>query len=436
MDAIRCVPLIALLGCGEALYPARPPSVPGPPIAEPAPSRVVVHAQVAEPELRRALDQQIPSTGGGSFSLFGGQQGYTWKRAPLAIEFADGKIVLHTQVLAQLSSLPIQAPLELVVRAEPVVTADWQARLQSVDVQVTSADPRLKLAQGLAGALDALRDQVAAKAKEFSYDLRPLVEDGYRRIAQPIDLPLGDAHGCAELRVSSIEAGPTVLAHGVEKDLAVVVAPSVTLPCAAAPPPPLPPLANVASLPSGPFTVTVPIAARYEELARAMGLAFTDGKLFFSQEHPQLYLADPEVYAAADQLVLKVHLGGKAGSHPLDGDIYFVGHPTVVDNELRVPDLQPTIETGSFLLKLKAALDGEAIRRSARDALRLDLGARLAAVRDKLATEMALGEGACLRGVVHRVQVTGVYPHASYLRLYVDVTAQAAVYMPCPTPRP
>src|SRR4051812_38544464 len=44
-------------------------------------------------------------------------------------------------------------------------------------------------------------------------------------------------------------------------------------------PPPPPPISNVASVQSGPFTVTIPIAARYEELTKAMTMAFTDGKL-------------------------------------------------------------------------------------------------------------------------------------------------------------
>ncbi len=430
---------LALAGCAEALYPPRPPALPGPPVAEPAPSRVVVHAAVSDVALQRALEKTLPPAGEGTFNAFGGARRYTWKRGPIEIAFEQGRLVLHATAMgsAQIIGPPLEVPLDLVVRAEPVVTQDYQARLQSLDVQVTSNDPRLRLAQGLVGALDTIRDQIAAKLKDFAYDLRPLVEDGYRRIAQPIDLPLGDAHGCAELRVAGVEAAPTVLAHGVEKDVAVVVAPSVTLPCAAPPTPPaLPPLANVASLPTGPFTVTVPVAARYEELALAMKLAFTDGKLFFSKEFPELYMADPEVYSAADQLVLKLHIAGpikKAGIHTtLDGDIYFVGHPVVVDNELRVPDLQPTIETGSFLLKLKAALDGDHIRDEARAALRLDLGARLQSVRDRLSTDLPLGEGACMRGVVHRIEVTGVYPHGSYLRLYTNVTAQAGVYMPCP----
>jgi hypothetical protein len=255
-------------------------------------------------------------------------------------------------------------------------------------------------------------------------------------------LPLGDARGCAELRVLAVEAGPTVLADGIEKDLALVVAPSVTLPCAAVPTASaLPPLQNVAALPPGPFSVQVPIAARYEELQRAMSLAFTDGKLFFSKEFPTLYLEKPEVYAAKDQLVLKLHINGrihKYGIHAnLDGDLFMTGHPTVVDNEIRVPDLEPTIETSSFLLKLKAALDGDTIRDQARQALRLDIGARLSQVRAKMSSELSFDGGAgqgCLKAQVHRIEVTGVHAHASYLRLYVALTGQAAMYLPCPAP--
>ena len=32
-----------------------------------------------------------------------------------------------------------------------------------------------------------------------------------------------------------------------------------------------------------------------------------------------------------------------------------------------------------------------------------------------------------------KIEVTGVYPHGSYLRTSVTTTAQAGVYMPCPT---
>src|SRR5207253_7246513 len=136
--------------------------------------------------------------------------------------------------------------------------------------------------------------------------------------------------------------------------------PSVTMPCdtgATEPSASLPPVANVAAIPSGPFTVTVPIAARYDELTKAMTGAFTDGKLFFSAEYPQLYLEKPELYESQGALVLKMHLAGPI-DHPvsatLDGDLYLTGHPAVIDNELTLPDLEPTIETKNFLLSLKA----------------------------------------------------------------------------------
>src|SRR5262245_7047179 len=165
-------------------------------------------------------------------------------------------------------------------------------------------------------------------------DVRPLLVSSFARIAKPIELPVGDQLACVELKIVALEAGPTVLADGVEKDLGLVVLPSVTLPCtpvaSLAPPPAqaadagvpdagesvatvppeaqgadggtppgdagtqvvhlkLPLLQNVASLPTGPFTVVVPVAARYEELSAAIDSAIK-GKLFFSDSHPDLYL--------------------------------------------------------------------------------------------------------------------------------------------------
>ena len=221
-----------------------------------------------------------------------------------------------------------------------------------------------------------------------------------------------------------------------------MVAPSVVLPCpdevaTAAASAALPPMANVATLVPGPFTVTVPLAARYEELTRAMSAAFTDGKLFFSKDFPQLYMEKPELYQSEGRLVLKLHLQGpvhKLGIDAnLDGDIFLAGHPAVVDNELSIPDLEPTIETKNFLLSLKAATDGENIKNQARQALRLDIGDRLEPVKQKLSSQLQFAAaGGCFRGDVDRLQVTGVYPHAAYLRIYAEVTGRARATMPCP----
>jgi hypothetical protein len=440
--SLLCAFLVA--GCGgatQAVYPPRPPAVPGLAVADPAPSRVVVHATVTALALKLALDQQLPRNGSGVFHAVGSDHHYLWSRKPVEVAFAQGRINVRAHVDGTVEALgtTMDFPLDLDIAAEPVVSSDYRARLQAAVVNVTSTDRRLRMAQSLGGALDAIRDQIDGQVRGFSYDLRPLIAEAHGRIARPIDLPLGDARGCALLSVLGVEAGPTVLADGIEKDLAVVVAPSVTLPCTYPDKQPaLPPLANVASLPTGPFTVSVPVAARYEELQKAMVLAFTNGKLYFSKEFPKLYMEKPEIYASKDQLVLKLHINGpihKFGiDTTLDGDLYMTGHPTVVDNEIRVPDLEPTIETQSFLLRLKAALDGNSIRDQARDALHLDIGDRLGEVRRKLSSDLSFGDNqGCLRSNVSKIEVTGVHTHQGYLRVYVALTGQASVYLPCPT---
>ena len=442
--SLLCAVAVAAAGCAggtQAVYPPRPPAVPGLAVADPAPSRVVVHATVTSAALAKSLDQQIPKNGSGVFHAVGSDHRYLWSRKPPELAFAQGRIIVRAHVDATVEALgtTMDVPLDLEIAAEPVISSDYRARLQAPTVTVTSNDRRLRLAQSFGGALDAIRDQIDQQVRTFSYDLRPTIAEAHSRIAKPIDLPLGDARGCATLTVLGIEAGPTVLADGIEKDLAVVVAPSVTLPCTyPATDPPLPPLANVASLPTGPFTVSIPVAARYEELQKAMVLAFTNGKLYFSKEFPQLYMEKPEVYASKDQLVLKLHINGpihKFGiDTTLDGDLYMVGHPTVVDNEIRVPDLEPTVETQSFLLRLKAALDGSSIRDQAREALHLDIGDRLTEVRNKLSSDLTFGDNqGCLRSNVSKIEVTGVHTHQGYLRVYVSLTGQASVYLPCPT---
>ncbi len=439
--SLLCALVAAGCGATQAVYPPRPPAVPGLAVADPAPSRVVVHATITAAALKQALDQQIPRNGSGSFHAVGSDHKYVWSRRGVEVAFAQGRITVRAHVDATVEALgtTMDLPIDLDITAEPVVSSDYRARLQAPIVNVTSSDRRVRLAQSLGGALDAIRDQLDAQIKTFSYDLRPIIAEAHSRIARPIDLPLGDARGCATLTVLGIEAGPTVLADGIEKDLAVVVAPSVTLPCTYPDhEPALPPLANVAALPTGPFTVAIPVAARYEELQKAMVLAFTDGKLYFSKEFPQLYMEKPEIYASKDQLVLKLHINGpihKFGIDTnLDGDLYMTGHPTVVDNEIRVPDLEPTIETQSFLLRLKAALDGNSIRDQARDALHLDIGDRLSDVRKKLSSDLSFGDNqGCLRSNVSKIEITGVHTHQGYLRVYVALTGQASVYLPCPS---
>ena len=287
-----------------------------------------------------------------------------------------------------------------------------QQRRTDQAVAIASSTRIESVASALAWLSPALVRTVRA-ACAFALAVKVLIADtvaaAFERIARPLPFRYaGDRVACALLRVTGIEAGPTVLAGDFEKDLGLVVLPSVVMPCPADPPPPpagqspppppvLPLLANVSSIPSGPFTVTIPIAATYAELGRAMEAAM-GGQLHFSREYPDLYLEKPEVYPSRDTVVIKLVLGGAvkvAGSRmSIGGELFFSGHPRVIDNQIVVPDLELTPGTADGLLKLKVLLDGKGIRDQAQAALRVDLSERIAAARARLSTELsfALGE--------------------------------------------
>jgi len=446
MRHLPAVALVSVLLCGcarfGAVYPPRPSESPAPPIADPPPSRIVVHVSVTDAALRATLDDAIPKDGDGDFAILGSLRHYTWTRQPLTVRFAQGRLVLGVHVDAHVS-LPVRSialPFDLEVAAEPVVNRDYALKLQSIDVKVSSSDRRMAVANAVGGVFDKFEKQVALQLESFVKDLRPLVSEAYSRVLRPITFPVGEASGCARVKVLGVEAGPTVVADGLEKDLAIIVAPSVTLPCSAGEPEaPLPPLENVTTLPSGPFSVVVPVAASYAELTRAMTATFTDGKLFFSTDYPGLFLEKPELYESQGFLVLALHLSGPVHAAgidtDLDGEIFFSGHVSVTDDQVTIPDLEPTIETKNLLLSIKAATGEAKIRDQARAALRLDLSDRLKQVRAALADDLTFGsKDACFHGDVDKLEVTGAYAHGSYLRVYVSAVGRASATMPCASP--
>jgi hypothetical protein len=438
--------LLLLTACTRfgPVYPSRPPLQPSPLIADPSPSRVTAHVSMSGAALRASLEDVVPRTGAGSFTLLGSERPYHWTREPLDVSFAAGRILVKTSVASNVA-LPISSidlAFDVRISAEPVINTSYALKLQSTDVSVHSDDRRLKILDQVAGVFDRVSGEIDQQLQAFSYDLKPLLEESYERVRKPLPLPMDNASGCAELRVLGVEAAPLILADGIEKDFALVVAPSITLPCTPqAESEPLPPLANVAMVPTGPFTVTVPVVASYAELTRGLGAAFTNGKLFFSNEHPKLYLEKPELYESSGTLVLRLHIAGPVHEFGIDadinGDLYLVGHPTLIDNEVELPDLEPTIETANFLLSLKAMADGERIKTEARKALRLDLTERLQAVRKKLSSDLTFGSPKeCFVGQVDKLELTELHTHESYLRVNVVVTARASASMPCGAPLP
>ena len=440
--------LSLMSSCTEALYPPRPPLTPGPALADPPQSRVNMHISLTETGMRELIEATVPQQGEVPFSFLG-QRKLLWKRSPVELRFnnAAGTIGVRATITGQ-ATVATNPTFAIIMTAEvqPALGSDFMALLQNPQVQVQSEDKLLKAAEWGAGALTMIKDEVEKRLRELRIDLRPLLAENYEKLARPINFPVGDASACVKLGVQSIEAGPSVLAGGFEKDLSVVVAPSVTLPCS-----PdksmttggskLPPLHNVASIPTGPFEVIVPIAATYAELQKAMKQAFTDGKLVFDPEYPNLYLEKPELYASGGQIVTKLHLNGfvkKGWKIDLEGDLFMSGQPEIVDNQLSVPNLEPTIETKSAILRLKTTLDSDKMKKQIRQALRLDIGARLQTVRDKLSKDLIVrhklnpGPEACVKADIGRVEVSGLFAHDSYLRMYVKVSARAAAYLPCP----
>jgi hypothetical protein len=470
----------------QSVRPTRPASNAGRPISDPPPSRIVIHTTVFRDALTKKLAESIPRFGEGDAELFAGKTlHYTWQREPVALRFDRGRVVVSVKVNGRFNMMGERfIPITLTIAGEPVMTPDFKALLQSSEVKVVATGPVDAVNRAIEEKLHGL---VSTALDTFRLDVRPLLSSAFERIARPIEFTVGDQVACAELKVAALEAAPTVLADGLEKDLGIVVMPSVTLPCTpvdsliasahgadggtldtdgglastdggtalfatapsatdggtpgtdggtvAAPQVVLPLLANVSTLPSGPFKVVIPVAARYEELSRVLESTM-QGRLFFSSSHPELYLEEPEVYPSDDTVVIRMKLGGNAKvgafSVPVGGEIFFSGHPRVIDNQLTVPDLEITPGTASELVKLKFALDYESVRDQARSALRVDVSERLEAVKDKMSTELSFAEDTgCVRAQVLRTEVTGIYPHPSFLRIYVQVDAQAGLYLPC-----
>src|SRR5271170_2670555 len=91
---------LLLPGCaGEgAVYPPRPPATPGEAIADPTPSRVVMHTTVTAAGLTSAIEDGVPKTGEGTFPLMGRERRFTWTRGPATVRFNQGRIALDLHV--------------------------------------------------------------------------------------------------------------------------------------------------------------------------------------------------------------------------------------------------------------------------------------------------------------------------------------------------
>jgi hypothetical protein len=443
-----------------SLYPRRPVGERTLPIADPPLQRPTMHLTLTREGLEALLDTLVLRGDTGAYALLGART-WSWERKPFALAFDDARksMVATTDVTAVVDVPGAMLNVTMKVKADvqPVLTAQHKLVLQAVTVKVSSDDRRVRFAD-TAGLIAHVEKTLTEKLTTLQIDLQPAFMGLHTKLAAPLFLPLEPASACFTLDLRGLEAGPTILADGWEKELALTVAPSLTMPCTGraadgsavvvvdgatpGPLPPLPPLKNSSGIEGGPFALRIPIAAGYDELQKAMGLAFPDGKLFFSTDQPHLYITDPEVFAAGGDVVVRVRIGGYVEQGvrvDVDGDLYLAGKPTVRDNFLEFPDLRPTVETDQALLKVAVALKEQALVDTVKKALRLDLSARLATVKQKLTDaltmEIGLVDGVaplCTSVEIGRVAVDDIAVHDPYLRATVSTTAVFSASLPCP----
>jgi hypothetical protein len=429
------------------------------PLADPPLQRPTLHLSITREGLAALLDALVDRRDSGSFALLGART-WSWERGPfaLALDDAQKSVAVTTEVRATVAvpGATLTVPLQVQASVQPVLSTQHRLVLQAVRVRVTSDDRRVRFADVVAGLVGHVETALRERLMSLQVDLAPAWQGLASQLSTPIALPLAGASACFALDVRAVEAGPTILADGLEKQLALTVAPSLTLPCAAPPArgdggdaagtPSLPPLQNASAIEGGPFRLQVPVAATYDELGRAVRGAFPGGRLHFSSEHPGLFASDPAVFAADGALVVRVHLGGFVqgvvaghGRVDVDGDLYVTGRPVVRDNFIEVADLRPTLESEQALLRLALALKHDALVQALQRALRLDLSARLAGARaklvDALTVQRTLVEGVgplCTRVDLGRLAVDEIAVHEPYLRATVSTTARLAAQLPCP----
>jgi hypothetical protein len=114
------------------------------------------------------------------------------------------------------------------------------------------------------------------------------------------------------------------------------------------------------------------------------------------------------------------------------------GRPAVRDNFLELPDLKPTIETEQALLAMAIAIKEVELTTAVRKALRLDLSARLASVKQKLVDSLSLEKVVvdgvpplCTRAELGRLELKDIAVHDPYLRATVTTTALLSASLPC-----
>src|SRR5262249_39401672 len=120
------------------VHPVRPGEGRLGPVADPPPSRVTMHVSIFTEAITGQLEQNVPATGMGDVDLVAGQKIHdTWKREPFQLRFDRGRMIVSTAATVLVRLLGERSFLiHITVAGEPVITPDYQAELQSTEVDV------------------------------------------------------------------------------------------------------------------------------------------------------------------------------------------------------------------------------------------------------------------------------------------------------------
>ena len=122
-----CCALLILSSCSRAIYPPRPPMAPGPPVADPPLSRMVLHLNLTRAGLASLLDASVPRQDKGQFSFLGDRE-FRWQRGAFEVRLdqARGLVQVLTEIQgeADLPAKTLHFVMRLDAQAQPVISSD------------------------------------------------------------------------------------------------------------------------------------------------------------------------------------------------------------------------------------------------------------------------------------------------------------------------
>ena len=426
--------LYLLLSCSKPIYPKVVTDYIERPIAEVPSFQYHIHMGATQDGLLSLLEQTLPKEG----SFKDNKHEYQFKRGEFLLDIKDDKIDLTAPI--SIHNIPVlgRADLNVRVQVHPFLTQEYKVVFQDLKIETELKGNSLKMLNWFVGIEKLLVSVIEEKVQKFDFSIRPIMNEHFEKHARSRNFDVGDAKGCIVYNIKRIEMDDTKYIGGIEQDMSITLAPSVTIPCAAQEDSTdLPILHHVSSVHTGPNRIMIPIAVTYDGLREAVGTIFEEGKFFFSKAHKDLYVTEPDIFTLEDSIIIKMQLKGKLRSvfsPKIDGAIYFKGTIGISDNVLSVHDIDTYAGTGEFLLKLATDIKKKSIIQELERALEIDITQLISEPKAQYSQRYPIkdldGLG-CVKSNIGKVAVEDIFLHKSYVRVYLSADASTDLYIPC-----